>query len=179
MCRSNAVRILLADGSRLVVVLGHEPSGSASVGKAGGSAGFVAAWGRTLCGAAARLGFSVGDIGLVVAGREGRGLLGPPAGEAAQCRQRLGCAHRSGTLRLHLRGQGGSVAPGVDILLSGECLYHRVERGGQTTQHIADDLGEKGKSGVLASTTTWEAFLRNASNRVAHHFTPQHAAWIG
>src|SRR6516225_3401577 len=65
------------------------------------------------------------------------------------------------------------VCDNLDIHLS-ESVVRLVAR----ACRVKGSLGIKGKSGVLASKATRQAFLSQPEHRIIFHFTPRHASWL-
>ena len=65
------------------------------------------------------------------------------------------------------------VCDNLDIHLS-ESVVRLVAR----ACRVKASLGAKGKSGVLASRATRQAFLSQPKHRITFHFTPRHASWL-
>lgn len=82
-------------------------------------------------------------------------------------------AHVSGTLELDPDGTWVFVVDQLNTHKSEGLVRLVAERCG-----ITDDLGVKGKSGVLKNMKTRKRFLEDKGHRIRFVYTPRHASWL-
>lgn len=94
----------------------------------------------------------------------------------------VGDTRTEADLDAHLRALLGAAPTAPKIHLVMDCLNtHQSE---SLVGLVADleaepiELGEKGKSGILASMATRSDFLKDPSHRLVVHFTPKQSSWL-
>jgi transposase len=69
------------------------------------------------------------------------------------------------------------VVDNLDIHRSAS-LVRWVAAASGVAEGVADDLGVKGKRGVLHTRHTRAAFLGDPTHRIVFHYTPKHCSWL-
>ena len=82
-------------------------------------------------------------------------------------------AHIAGTIELDPDGTWIFVVDQLNTHKSEGLVRLVAERCG-----ITDDLGQKGKSGILKSMKSRKRFLEDRSHRIRFVYTPRHASWL-
>ncbi len=81
--------------------------------------------------------------------------------------------HLTQTINLDPQGEWVFIGDNLNTHLSASLVRLVAQRCG-----IKDDLGKKGKSGVLKNMATRKAFLSDRSHRIRFAYTPKHASWL-
>jgi hypothetical protein len=87
-------------------------------------------------------------------------------------------AHIAQTISLDPKGEWIFIADNLNTHLSESLVRYIAAQLGITDELGQDELGQKGKSGILKNQATRKAFLSDPKHRIRFAFTPKHASWL-